>query len=138
MEHIPEIRPRESGSLDGKKYDIEKVYAFAESIPIESAQLEEFRSVISKENDSWFGIDEKHIQPHEIVENWNAIQKDPAWAKHVASINNANLDRPILVSHMGHVLDGQHRVIKSFLQGSETIKVKRLPVELPKELEMSE
>lgn len=136
-ESLPPTRERrESGYLNGKKYDIAKVYAFAESIPTEAVPLEQFRNVINEKNDSEFGIDGKFLRPHEIVRDWEKIRSDPEWRKHADSITNVDVEMPILVSHAGHVLDGQHRIIKSFLEGRTEIKIKRLPEVLPADLEM--
>lgn len=136
MESAPKMR-KESGYLNGRRHDIEKVYRFAETIPVEIAPLAEFQHVISEDNDTTYEIDGQSVRPYEIVRDWDAMQMNPVWQKHVHSITRVDLDKPILVSHSGHVLDGQHRIIRSFVEGKTDIKVKRLPQDLPADLEMN-
>lgn len=138
METVPtENRPRESGYFEGKRYDISKLYQFAENIPIEIVSLEEFNTIISPENESWTGTDGKIIGPYNIAKDWESAQKNPLWSNHVESIRRADLDIPILVSYNGHVIDGQHRIIKAFIEGRTEIKIKKLPQELPDYLQLS-
>jgi len=126
----------ESGYLDGKRYDVDQLYKFAEGIPIEELPIEQFSSVISLENESEYLSDGKRIRPHEIVERWEELQSDPVWSGLVNHIANViDLERPVLLSHAGHVIDGQRRIIRSFIEGRTSVKAKRLPENLPKSLE---
>ncbi len=137
MEQIKNDNERkESGYFEGKRYDISKLYKYTENIPTEIVPLNEFESVISIENESWVGTDDNFIGPYNIVKDWDAAQKNPTWELHVESIKRVDLDVPILVSYTGHVIDGQHRIARSFIEGRDEIKVKRLPKELPSDLEM--
>lgn len=44
---------------------------------------------------------------------------------HIQAVNNADLDRPIILSEDGDIMDGRHRIMKSLLIGSKTIKAVR-------------
>lgn len=134
MEIISSAQKSESCYFEGKRFDVKKVYAFAENIPEETVPLEQFRAVVSEENESWTGTDGKIIGPYNIVKDWEAAQRNPLWVNHVESIKRVDLNTPILVTFSGHVLDGQHRVVRSFIDGLQEIKIKRLPKELPDSL----
>jgi hypothetical protein len=48
----------------------------------------------------------------------------PLWGKvaeHAKRSVDANLDYPIILNVNGDVMDGMHRIIKSFIQGNDTI-----------------
>lgn len=138
MEKIPtDNTKRESGCFEGKRYDVGRLYEFAESIPTEVVPIEEFNTVISPENESWTGTDGKIIGPYNIARDWESAQQNSIWSHHIESIKRVNLDVPILVSYSGHVIDGQHRVVRTFIEGKKDIKIKRLPRELPEDLQLS-
>lgn len=44
---------------------------------------------------------------------------------HMNAINNADLDKPIILDEDGELTDGRHRLMKSMLLGKETIKAVR-------------
>lgn len=44
---------------------------------------------------------------------------------HMRAVNDADLDRPIILDADGELMDGRHRLMKAMLAGSETIKVVR-------------
>ena len=44
---------------------------------------------------------------------------------HMNAINNADLDKPIILDEDGELMDGRHRLMKSMLLGNETIKAVR-------------
>jgi len=44
---------------------------------------------------------------------------------HMNAINNADLDKPIILDEDGELMDGRHRLMKSMLLGKETIKAVR-------------
>ncbi len=125
------ISSPESGCFEGCRYDVARLYEFAESIPTEIVSLETLRAVVTPENESWLGTDGKIIGPWNIYKDWKAAQANPIWSKHIESIRKVSLDIPILVTYTGHVLDGQHRVVRSFIEERREIKIKRLPQLLP-------
>jgi len=44
---------------------------------------------------------------------------------HMNAINNADLDKPIILDEDGELMDGRHRLMKAMLLGKETIKAVR-------------
>ena len=147
MENIP-TNPTEKPAVEspeetedafwnGRRYNVEKLYQFAESIPTETVPLEHFEDVSSEENDTWWiGNDGSKIKATTVVKEWEKYKDDPNWSRHTDSLKFASLDNPILVSHDGHVLDGQHRIMRAFIEGKMEIKIKRLPENIPGEAEL--
>lgn len=44
---------------------------------------------------------------------------------HMNAVNNADLDKPIILDEDGDLMDGRHRLMKAMLLGKETIKAVR-------------
>lgn len=44
---------------------------------------------------------------------------------HMKAVNNADLEKPIILDENGDIMDGRHRVMKAILIGAETIKAVR-------------
>jgi hypothetical protein len=44
---------------------------------------------------------------------------------HMNAVNDADLDKPIILSEDGDIMDGRHRVMKALLLGNKTIKTVR-------------
>ena len=44
---------------------------------------------------------------------------------HMKAVNNADLDRPIILDEDGELMDGRHRLMKAMLLGLDTIKAVR-------------
>ena len=44
---------------------------------------------------------------------------------HMRAVNDANLDRPIILDEDGELMDGRHRLMKAMLLGLDTIKAVR-------------
>lgn len=61
---------------------------------------------------------------------WEDNQTLDTFISHVARVNAADLDVPLLVSPSGSIIDGMHRICKAVLEKRETIKVKYF-TELP-------
>ncbi|MDO5653344.1 MAG: hypothetical protein Q4G39_04500 [Brachymonas sp.] len=49
-------------------------------------------------------------------------------AEHMRLVQAADLAYPIILCPQGRVMDGMHRVVKAFLQGTDAIAAYRLPV----------
>ena len=49
-----------------------------------------------------------------------------SFAQHMKQVNESNLEYPVLLSPCGVIVDGRHRLIKSLVEGVDTIKFKRL------------
>jgi hypothetical protein len=128
---------QESGLFDGVRYNVGKLYQWAvENFPVEEVPLDQFRDVFAEDNQPWIGAEGEWIGPHEIVKDWEAAQKNPSWAGHIASMARVDMEKPILVSRTGHVIDGLHRLARAFVENRPKIKVIRLHNDLPKEASM--
>ena len=44
---------------------------------------------------------------------------------HMKAVNDADLDKPIILDEDGELMDGRHRLMKAMLTGAETIKAVR-------------
>lgn len=44
---------------------------------------------------------------------------------HMRAVQDADLDKPIILDEDGELMDGRHRLMKAMLTGAETIKVVR-------------
>ena len=44
---------------------------------------------------------------------------------HMKAVNDADLEKPIILDEDGELMDGRHRLMKSMLTGAETIKAVR-------------
>lgn len=44
---------------------------------------------------------------------------------HMKAVNDADLDKPIILDEDGEIMDGRHRIMKAMLTGAETIKAVR-------------
>lgn len=44
---------------------------------------------------------------------------------HMKAVNDADLDKPIILDEDGELMDGRHRLMKAMLTGAETVKVVR-------------
>ena len=44
---------------------------------------------------------------------------------HMKAVNNADLEKPIILDEDGELMDGRHRLMKAMLEGAPTIKVVR-------------
>jgi hypothetical protein len=44
---------------------------------------------------------------------------------HMNSVNNADLNYPIILDEDGEIMDGRHRIMKAMLTGAKTIKAVR-------------
>lgn len=129
----------EEAFLEGRRYDVAKLYSFADSIPTEVVSLDDFAEVVSEDNDTqWRGADGSVMKAVDVVKEWGRYKDNPNWVRHTDSLKYASLDNPILVSHDGHVVDGQHRIMRAFIEGRKDIRTKRLPHDLPDEALLQE
>lgn len=44
---------------------------------------------------------------------------------HIQTINNADLEYPIILDEDGEIMDGRHRIMKALLEGRPTVKAVR-------------
>lgn len=48
------------------------------------------------------------------------------FAQHAKKCFDADLKYPIIIDHMGGILDGRHRMVKALILGKKTIKAKKM------------
>ncbi|MBI2023158.1 methyltransferase domain-containing protein [Candidatus Giovannonibacteria bacterium] len=122
----------ETSRIGNTLIDVEALNKFAENLPIETVSVDSLKDYVSEGNTYWAAEDSSKLGPYQILQDWEAAQKNPLWAKHIESIKNANLDNPIWISPDGIVFDGMHRLTRAFIDGAKEIKVRRFK-EIPKE-----
>jgi hypothetical protein len=80
-------------------------------------------------------IDEtKHLQPFDCplaaldtgVTLWGNQRTVLNLAWHFKRVQEADLEKPIILDWRGHVADGRHRIIKALVEGKETIPAVRM------------
>ena len=111
MDKIPTpeelIAHKESGWFEGKRYNVGQLYIWAsERFPVEEVAVPDLQDQISN-----LDFDAK-------------------------SFSGMDADKPILLTHTGHIIDGNHRAYKATSEQRQTIRAIRLPEELPLESEM--
>lgn len=100
-------------SLGNRAWYVETIWRAAASCPVEDALVNAIKEL---DEDCWF-------------EGNGTVPTVRAVADHASQINEADLERPIILSSDGHVLDGMHRVARALLDGHQTVKVQRLPAD---------
>ena len=112
-----------SGQGDGplKVWRIDRLWVAARSLPVEHVLVEEIRDF---DRNIWFG-------PGGEVPTCRVI------ASHARRILDADLEKAIILSAEGHVMDGMHRVAKAWLLGREKIKTVRFPKNPPPDTTIS-
>ena len=118
------IHPFETTRIDEKLYNVELLGPFAESIPVQEIPSEIYREAVGEGHYYWIDRNREKLGPFQILRDWEAAQKNPAWADHVEIIKNANQNRPIWAMRDGQVFNGMHRLTKIFIDGIPTVKVK--------------
>lgn len=63
----------------------------------------------------------KHLNILQVYDNLTL--KD--FVGHIISVNNADLDYPIILDENGEIMDGRHRIMKALLNGIDCIKAVR-------------
>ena len=122
----------ETTKVGGKIYNVELLEALAEKVEAEPVPLEELREAVAEGHYYWIDRDGEKLGPHQLLQDWEAAQKNPAWADHVETVRRADLTNPIWVTENEFVFNGMHRLTRAFLDGAETIMARRFR-ELPKE-----
>ncbi|MCX6716175.1 MAG: hypothetical protein NT077_04155 [Candidatus Taylorbacteria bacterium] len=98
---------KESGWFDGKRYNVGHLFVWAkERFAVEDVDVEGLLDQISD-------LDVGSI-----------------------SLDNVDSDKPILLSHTNHIIDGRHRLYKAVVEKRSTIRAIRLPKDLPPETEL--
>lgn len=92
-------------------YSVERLWILAESLPVQSISLSQVESELDYPY-QWFKT--KKPSPREV-------------AKHAQLIYEADLNYPIILSARGLVMDGLHRIAKSWLLRHSEIKAVQFP-----------
>ena len=95
-------------------YNVERLWLLAEKLPVQSIALSQVESELDYPY-QWFKT--KKPSPREV-------------AKHARLIYEADLSYPIILSAHGLVMDGLHRIAKSWLLGHSEIKAVQFPNDL--------
>ena len=101
------IDHKESGWFEGKRYNVGHLFVWAkERFPQEDVDIADLLDQISD------------------------LEVDST------SLQNIDSDKPILLSHKNHIIDGRHRLYKASVEKRSTIKAMHLPKDLPFETEL--
>ncbi|MCX6716004.1 MAG: hypothetical protein NT077_03225 [Candidatus Taylorbacteria bacterium] len=101
------ITHKESGWFDGKRYNVGHLFVWAkERFSVEDVDIDGLLDQISD---------------LDVGSN---------------SLDNVDSDKPILLGHTNHIIDGRHRLYKAVVEKRSTIKAIRLPNDLPSETEL--
>lgn len=120
----PEVVDMETTSVGGKTYRNSLLRKLAETIPTREVPLSQISAAVGPEHAYWEDANGEVLAPHTLLSDWDAAQKNPAWADHVASIKRADLNSPIWITKDGQVFDGVHRLTRAVLEKRATILVK--------------
>lgn len=71
-----------------------------------------------------FEIPLRHLNVYHVYESLTLRDM----VMHFKTVNDANLDCPIIMDEDGEVMDGRHRIMKAIMEDRETIKAVRFDV----------
>lgn len=98
----------ETGGGIRREWDVERLWKLAETLEVEEIPIE---SISGLDQVTWFGP--------------NDLPTVRAIAKHARRIFNCDLSYPAILTEDMRVFDGMHRIARQWMDGCETIKVKR-------------
>ena len=128
--------PIETTLVNGKIYNVTLLKSLIGHMHAEPVALEELQECVGVGHYYWIDRKGGKLGPHQILQDWEAAQKNKEWADHVESISRANLSDPIWISKNGFVFDSMHRLTRAFLEGKKTIMAIRFE-EIPKAAEVT-
>lgn len=76
------------------------------------------------------GTDDWNLTP------WDVINKKDGTTKHQQKVQNADLRYPLIITRYKNrlvILDGVHRLVKAYIEGSTVVKAKIIPYEYMQE-----
>lgn len=117
-------RPVETAGMNGKEYNVELLRPYAESLPVVQMPLENFVSDVSESNKCWTDSFGQRFGPYQILEDWEAAQRNIDWEDHIKAIKEADLNEPVWFHEGDGVFDGLHRLTRAFLEKKQSIPVK--------------
>ncbi len=120
--HTTTLSERHHHFGDGQKltWYVPRIIELARNLPITEAPIESFTEI-----DSIYWFDGEHKATCRNV------------VDHARRISNADLSRPVILSHTGHVMDGMHRICRALLEGKGSVKVVQFELD-PEPDEISE
>ena len=122
---IPDSEPRiHTARVGDQLYDIMKLREFAESLPTHTSPIEQFEGYVAEGNLYWEDAQGSPIGPHQILQDWEAAQKNPLWEEHVQKIKHVQTSTPVWILEDGTFVDGMHRLTKSFIEKKSVVPYK--------------
>lgn len=94
-------------------WHVDRLIALSADLPVEEVSIATIGAI---DTDYWFGAQGGEPTVRGVVE-------------HARLIDEVDLSFPIILGADGRVMDGMHRVAKAILEGRETIKAVRFPVQ---------
>lgn len=105
-------------------YDVEMLWKITEKNKIEIAPTIKFLNLLNLEY--WTDERGRQTTPMDVV----TFEKDRAYAQHLAAIERADLQYPILMTEIDGdawiVVDGVHRIAKTFLEHRPLVQYRRV------------
>ncbi len=112
--------PFETTRVGDKLYNVEILKKFAKKLPTRYMTMRELYPNLEPYNYYWTDRKGEKLGPHQVITYLEDGKKIPkAWEDHMKAIKEANLRRPLFVTHVGthrFVLDGIHRLTARFLK----------------------
>lgn len=124
----------ETTTVEGKLYKVALLESYADQLETTEIPLSELKEAVSSTHHYWEDKKGQILGPFQLLEDWQAAQKNPDWSQHIDTILRADTSDPIWIAPDGHVFNGVHRLTRAFLDNHEKIKAKKFP-RLPKEAE---
>lgn len=119
---------------DGVEYSVDRLIEISKSLEPTEISITEFEKVLEEE--CWDDSMGRKLKPKEVIKAIeDGIDEVPELKDHIERIKNSNTEYPILVVNIGGelvVLDGVHRLAKSFLEKKTRVLVVKFS-SLPKE-----
>lgn len=123
----------ETTNLAGRVYEIRALQPIADRLPTEHVPVSQLQEAVGKGNTYWFDRNGRDLGPYQLLVDWETAIKNPASADHIATINRADLTRPIWIYQDGTVFDGIHRLTRAVRDDVKQIPIKRFAKsDLPK------
>jgi hypothetical protein len=113
-------------------YDVYRLIEHAESLPVETVSIHLLND--NKQNICWDDDQKQMISPSVVLEaigssrpvDWDIlIRTHPNLTEHLQKVRDANLQYPLLVFGEKELLDGMHRLVRAWIDGVDSIKIKR-------------
>ncbi len=117
----------ETTTVGERLYNVQLLERFAEHLPTQEIPLSALAEAVAKGNYYWTDRNGDLLGPYDLLQDWDAAEKNSAYVDHVATIKQADLSNPIWRTAEGQVFNGMHRLTRAFLDKAATIKTKIFP-----------